>query len=391
MRIAVLGGMGIQGRAALVDLAASPPVESIICADADLSGFESKTGFFNSGKLTPVQIDASSSAELEAILRDGVDVAIDLLPRQFTETVCLAALTSHVGVVNTNYAYSIAHLDPQAKTAGVTIMPECGLDPGIDLILYSHTIRQFDEIHVINSYCGGFPEKAACDNPLNYKVSWTWEGVLNSTRRDARAIKDGRVVTISGDKQHENEWIHSIHFPGLGQLEAIPNGNAVYFTDLLGVTETISETGRYSLRWPGWSAFWHPLKQLGFLSDKPVKGLPCDVSPYQFLDKLMGPKLQYEKDEKDLVAMVNVFEGLCAGKHIRRTSRMLIERDLNTGLMAMNKGVGFPASIVAQMIAGGEITATGVLTPVKHVPCRTFLDRLAERGIVIEEEEEILG
>ncbi|MDX2499449.1 MAG: saccharopine dehydrogenase C-terminal domain-containing protein [Deltaproteobacteria bacterium] len=391
MRIAVLGGMGIQGRAALADLAASPPVESIICADADLSGFESKTGFFNSGKLTPVQIDASSSAELEAILRDGVDVAIDLLPRQFTETVCLAAIASGVGVVNTNYAYSIVHLDREAKAAGVSIMPECGLDPGIDLILYSHTIRQFEEIHVINSYCGGFPEKAACDNPLNYKVSWTWEGVLSSTCRDARAIKDGRVVTISGDKQHESEWIHSIDFPGLGRLEAIPNGDAVHFTDLLGVTETIRETGRYSLRWPGWSAFWHPLKQLGFLSDKPVKGLPCDVSPYQFLDKLMGPKLQYEKDEKDLVAMVNVFEGLCAGKHIRRTSRMLIERDLNTGLMAMNKGVGFPASIVAQMIAGGEITATGVLSPVKHVPGRTFLDRLAKRGIVIEEEEEILG
>ncbi len=390
MRIAVLGGMGFQGRAALADLAASPPVESIICADADLTGFESKTGFFDTAKVTPVQLDASSSAELEAIFRDGVDVVIDLLPRQLTETVCLAAIASGVGVVNTNYAYSIAHLDPQAKAAGVTIMPECGLDPGIDLILYSLTIRQFEEIHVINSYCGGFPEKAACDNPLNYKVAWTWEGVLSSTRRDARAIKDGRVVTISGDKQHDSEWIHSIDFPGLGRLEAIPNGNAVYFTDLLGVTETIRETGRYSLRWPGWSAFWRPLKQLGFLSDKPVEGLPCDVSPYQFLDKLMGPELQYKKDEKDLVALVNVFEGLSAGKHIRRTSRMLIERDLNTGLMAMSKGVGLPASIVAQMIGGGEITATGVLTPVKHVPGRTFMDRLAERGIVVEEEEEVL-
>lgn len=391
MQIAVLGGMGIQGRAAVADLAASPPVEKIICADADLSGFDSLSGFIDTGIVTPVQLDATSSTELQAVLADGIDIVIDLLPRQFMEAVCLAAIASGVGVVNTNYVHAIAHLAPQAKAAGVSIMPECGLDPGIDLILYSHTARQFEEIYVINSYCGGFPEKSACDNPLNYKVSWTWEGVLSASRREARAIKDGRVVTISGDKQHESEWIHSIHFPGLGGLEAIPNGDAVYFTDLLGVTETIRETGRYSLRWPGWSAFWRPLKQLGFLSDKPVKGLPCDVSPYQFLDKLMGPKLQYKKDEKDLVAMVNVFEGLSAEKHIRRTSRMLIERDLNTGLMAMSKGVGFPASIVAQMIAGGEITATGVLTPVKHVPARTFMDRLAERGIVVEEEEEIIG
>ncbi len=74
-------------------------------------------------------------------------------------------------------------------------------------------------------------------------------------------------------------------FPGLGTLEAIPNGDAVFFTNALGVTATIRETGRYSLRWPGWSAFWHPLKQLGFLSEAPVAGLPCTVSPYQMIAK----------------------------------------------------------------------------------------------------------
>jgi saccharopine dehydrogenase-like NADP-dependent oxidoreductase len=58
--------------------------------------------------------------------------------------------------------------------------------------------------------------------------------------------------------------------------------------------------------------------------------------------------------------------------------------------MAMSMGVGFTASIVAQMIACGEITATGVLTPALHVPGRLFMDRMAERGIVVEEEEEII-
>ena len=390
MKVVVLGGMGIQGRAALADLASSPSVAAIICADLDLTGFAAKTGFFDTAKVTPVKLDASSKIELGAILREGADVIIDLLPRQFTDSVCRAAIEAGVGVVNTNYGYPIAGLDLQAKKAGVSIMPECGLDPGIDLIIYGRAVRRFDEIHVINSYCGGFPEKSACDNPLNYKVSWTWEGVLSSTCRDSRCIKNGRTVSIPRDKQHESDQIHAIDYPGLGRLEAIPNGDAVFFTDLLGITNTIRETGRYSLRWPGWSAFWHPLKQLGFLSDEPVPGLPCDVSPYQFLNRLLGPKLQYREDEKDLVVMVNVFEGLCEGKQTRRTVRMLIERDLNTGLMAMSKGVGFTASIVAQMIAGREITATGVLTPTLHVPCRRFMDRMAERGILIEEEEEIL-
>lgn len=82
--------------------------------------------------------------------------------------------------------------------------------------------------------------------------------MLESTRRDARVIRDGRLVEIPADRQHDPAQIHEIDFPGLGRLEAIPNGDGVHFTDLLGVTETIRETGRYSLRWPGWSTFWNP-------------------------------------------------------------------------------------------------------------------------------------
>jgi len=104
----------------------------------------------------------------------------------------------------------------------------------------------------------------------------------------------------------------------------------------------------------------------------------------------MGPQLQYRDDEKDLAVIVNIFEGISKGKKMRLTSRLLIERDLDTGLMAMSKGVGFPASIAAQMIAAGEIAEKGVLSPVIHMPHETFFDRLAERGIVVEEEVEAL-
>ena len=390
MRILVLGGCGIQGRTAVYDLVRSKGVKEIICADARLDALDLIKHFSDMSKVQPVLLNAADLDNLVGLF-SRVDVAIDLLPRQFTPKVCQAAIETGVGVVNTNYAGSISDLDAQAKKAGVSIMPECGLDPGIDLIIYGEAGRRFDELHVIKSYCGGFPEKAACDNPINYKVSWTWEGVLSSTNRDSRAIKDGQLVVIPGASQHDSKYIHFVDFPGLGQLEAIPNGDAVFYTDLLGVTKTIKETGRYSLRWPGWSSFWHPLKQLGFLSEKYVPDLPCEISPHQFLDKLMGPQLQYKKNEKDLVAMLNIFEGIVEGKKLRLTWRLLIERDLNTGLMAMSKGVGFPASIVAQMIAGGEITEKGILAPAVNVPYQPFMDRLAERGIIIEEEKEVLA
>jgi saccharopine dehydrogenase-like NADP-dependent oxidoreductase len=386
----VLGGCGIQGRTAISDLARSTDVKEVICADATLDALDRIKDFPGMSKVQPEVLNAADPDNL-ADLFSRADVAIDLLPRQYTLQVCLAAIQTGVGVVNTNYAGSISNLADQARKAGVAIMPECGLDPGIDLIFYGEAARRFDELHVIKSYCGGFPEKSACDNPINYKVSWIWEGVLSSTNRDSRAIIDGRVVDIPGAAQHDSQYIHSIDFPGLGQLEAIPNGDAVFYTDLLGVTATIKDTGRYSLRWPGWSAFWHPLKQLGFLDDKPVAGLPGDVSPIQFLDKLMGPRLQYRDNEKDLVAMLNIFEGLLDGKEQRLTSRLLIERDLQTGLMAMSKGVGYTASIVAQMIAGGEITDKGILAPARHIPYQLFIDRLAERGILVEEEQVVIN
>jgi saccharopine dehydrogenase-like NADP-dependent oxidoreductase len=385
----VLGGCGIQGRTAVYDLAGSANVEEIICADARLADFDRIKNFSGMSKVQPVVLDAADPENLVKLF-NRADAVVDLLPRQFTPQVCQAAIKTGVGVVNSNYGAAILDLAEQARRAGVAIMPECGLDPGIDLIIYGEARRRFDELQVIKSYCGGFPEKSACDNPINYKISWIWEGVLSSTRRDSRSIKDGRKVEIPAASQHDPQFIHHIDFPGLGQLEAIPNGDAVKYTDLLGVTATIKETGRYSLRWPGWSAFWHPLKQLGFLEDTPVAGLPCEVSPIQFLDKMMGPRLQYRDNEKDLVVMLNIFEGLAGGRRIRLTLRMLIERDLETGLMAMSKGVGYTASIVAQMIARNEISAKGLLSPAIHIPYAPFMEQLAKRGIVVDEEEEVM-
>ncbi len=384
MKILVLGGCGIQGRAALHYLAGNPSVTRIICADADLGALKDLSRFIPLDRIDPHQIDVTDNARLRALFEQA-DAAIDLLPRQFMIPICQMAIDTHTSMVNTNYAYSVAALDAPAKQANVTIMAECGLDPGIDLIIYAHAKQRFDQLHAIQSYCGGLPEAAACDNPLNYKVSWTWEGVLSATMRDSVIIRQGKRVDIAAANQHDPASIHAIEFPGLGKLEAIPNGDAAFFTDLLGVTPTIRETGRYSLRWPGWSAFWRPLKQLGFLSTQPVAGLDSAVSPFQMLDKLIGPQIQYADDEKDLVAMVNVFEGAINGQRHRLTIRMLLARDLKTGLMAMSQSVGYPAAIAATMLAAGQISATGVCSPALHMPVEPFLQRLAECGIQFEE------
>ncbi len=387
MKILVLGGCGIQGRTALYDLASDDEVKKIICADARFDQLSKIAGFTKMEKITKAKMDAKNPSELLDLFQK-VDVVINLLPREFDTVVNEAALSAKVSVVDTNYMYHPEVLDKKAKDAGIAIMPECGLDPGIDLVIYGDAKKRFDSLFTIKSYCGGFPEKKACTNPLNYKISWIWRGVLNSTMRDSRIIRDGKIIIIPALNQHDIEHVHAVEFPGLGQLEAIPNGDAVYFTDSMGITGQIVHTGRYSLRWPGWSAFWRPLKALGFLGQEPVEGIPGKVTPLDFMDKFLGQQLVYKDDEKDMVAMINVFEGVKDKIPMRFTSSMLIERDLDTGIMAMSKGVGYTACIVAKMIAKGEITEKGVLSPIKHIPVRPFMDNLKKRGILIRETME---
>jgi saccharopine dehydrogenase-like NADP-dependent oxidoreductase len=390
LKIAVLGGFGFQGRAALSDLARSPSVETVVCADVDLGARPSIARIAGAEKIVPVTLDAASIGAIRAILDQDVDAVIDLLPFPLMPNAFEAAIKSGVPLVSTNYGGVIRHLHEAAMTAGVALMPECGLDPGIDLIIYGHGLRQFDQLQVLNSYCGGFPEKKACTNPLSYKISWNWDMVLRAQKRPSVFIQNGQRREISAAEQHVNDMIHRIDFPGLGELEAVPNGDGVFYTDLLGVTQTMRETGRYALRWPGWCAFWAPLKQFGFLSDDPLPGLDGKITPHRFLDRLMAPQMQYQAGEKDLAAMVNVFEGIANGRRKRLTARLLIERDLETGLYAMSIGVGYTASIVAQMLASGQIARPGVLNPVVDVPYSAFMAELSKRGIDVTESVDFL-
>lgn len=384
MNVLVLGGCGIQGKGALYDLSHNPSIDRIICADLDPEHIYS-VNYIQHDRIIPVHLNAQDKPAMVSLMKQGVDVVIDLLPSHFVRTVAEAAIEAGVSVINTNYCYDILDMHEAARLRGIAIMPECGLDPGIDLVIYGYGISQFDELHTLNSYCGGIPEKKACTNPLNYKISWNWDMVLKTQKRSASLIKDHRQIDIPAEDQHDNPFIHEIEFPGLGRLEAFPNGDAAHFSDLLGVRRTIRETGRYTLRWPGWCDFWKPLKKLGFLSDDPVPGLAGDITPHQFLTRMLEPKLQYQDDEKDLAVMQNIFTGIKNGKKKTIIFNVLIERDLNTGLMGMAIGVSYPACIVAEMIATGVIPEKGVLSPIHHIPSGPFLSQLQNRGIVIEE------
>ncbi|MGA9263045.1 MAG: saccharopine dehydrogenase C-terminal domain-containing protein, partial [Desulfobacterales bacterium] len=210
MKIVVLGGMGMQGKAALVDLVNIDPVDDIICADADLKGWKQLEGFLDTSRIRPVQVDGSSPKAIASLLAQDVDVAIDLLPLPFMVNAFEAALEVGVPLVSTNYGKPIRRLHQAAAAAGVALMPECGLDPGIDLIICGHAVRQFDRLELIDSYCGGLPERKACDNPINYKISWNWDGVLRSQKRDSVFIENGCRLEVPAADQHTSRMLHQV-------------------------------------------------------------------------------------------------------------------------------------------------------------------------------------
>ncbi|CAN7471956.1 saccharopine dehydrogenase family protein [Mesorhizobium amorphae] len=382
MRIAVLGGLGLQGRAAIADLVASVGVEEVVCVDTASDGSARLEGLTDLSRVRFVVPEGAIGPALVEVLAD-VGAVIDLLPQPLMREAVLAAIATRTPLVTTNYGKAIADLAPAAEKAGVSIMTECGLDPGIDLVLYARAARQFDTIASIDSYCGGIPEPKAMAKPLCYKVSWNFDMVLVSQNRDSVMIEDGERVAVPAGRQHDNRFIHEIEVAGLGRLEAFPNGDALHYVEMLAAARGLQRSGRYTLRWPGWSAFWAPLKELGFLSEDKLPG--TSASPREFLGRLLGPQLQYGADEKDLCVMRNVFSGIEGGRRKTVTSELIIERDLQSGLFGMSLGVGYPASIVAQMLARGEIATPGLLNPLLHVPDGRFFDELARRGIRVTE------
>ncbi|MER8964686.1 saccharopine dehydrogenase family protein [Mesorhizobium sp. M0808] len=382
MKIAVLGGLGLQGRAAIADLVASDGVEQVVCLDTATDGAARLGGLTDLARVRFVVPEGAIGPALAYVMKD-VDAVIDLLPQPLMREAVQAAIATRTPLVTTNYGKAIADLAPEAEKAGVSIVTECGLDPGIDLVLYARAAGQFDTITAIDSYCGGIPEPKAVVEPLRYKVSWNFDMVLVSQNRDSVLVEDGKRVDVPAARQHDNRFIHEIEVAGLGRLEAFPNGDAPHYAGMLAAAKELQRSGRYSLRWPGWSAFWAPLKQLGFLSEDKVPG--TGVSPREFLGRLLGPQLQYGADEKDLCVMRNVFVGSEGGRRKTVTSELVIERDLASGLFGMSLGVGYPASIVAQMLARREIATPGLLNPLLHVPDGRFLDELARRAINVAE------
>jgi len=383
MNILVLG-VGLQGRAAVTDLANSPEVEGVIAADGDGEGLARFLDGLGSEKVRGVTVDAADEAHVGDLMAES-DAVIHLLPPGFREEMARLAVAHGCHFVDASYALPVYRaLHEPAVAAGVAILPAFGLDPGIDLVLMGEAARELDAVRRFVSYGAGIPEPAAADNALRYKISWSFAGVLRSYHRPATLVQGGRAVTVPAGEIFAPAHGHTVDVSGLGELEAFPNGDVRPFLERLGIEEEVQEAGRYTLRWPGHSAFWYRLARLGFLGEEVVTVGGQEVVPQGFLRELLVPQLQYGPHERDVAYVAVEAEGIREGQLHRVFCQVLDFRDLETGLLAMQRTVGFTASIGAQMLVRGEIPGRGLLSPLMDVPAEPFFAALRQRGIRIE-------
>ncbi|RPJ73557.1 MAG: hypothetical protein EHM15_06810 [Desulfobacteraceae bacterium] len=387
---ALVLGLGLQGKAVVHDLEESAIVSRIVAADIELEKAKSYIAQKGYRKVEVVALNAAQPDLLDQLVAEvNPQVIVCMLPPDFQPGIAGAAIAAGVPYVSSSYPGALPELDGPAREKGVPLLPEMGMDPGIDLILGKLAVDELDVVHGLRSYGAGLPEPAcAGDNPIHYKITWTFEGVLKAYMRPARFLKDGKEAAIPGGQIFRPENGHVLEVPGVGTLDAYYNGDALHYIELFGLGPELREMGRFAMRWPGHNRFWDVMAALGFLDATPQRVGRAELSPRRFVVEHLTPRLQFREEERDMVVIRIEAWGLKNGRKLKVVYELIDYRDLATGLFAMNRTVGFTASIGAQLILAGKIRKPGLLNPVRDVPHREVLAELEKRGMRITRRSE---
>lgn len=387
---------------------------------------------------------------LDKLIEDST-LVISLLPYTLHPTVAERCIKYKINMVTASYlSQGMMELHQAATNAGITIVNEVGLDPGIDHLL---AMECFDEIKLNGgkiisfvSFCGGLPAPECSDNPLRYKFSWNPRGVLLNTLGAAKYIENGKVIDIpAGGALMDN--IHEIDFlPGFN-LEGYPNRDSTIYQDTYGIqsAETIL---RGSLRYKGYSSIVKGLYALGLLSENPhpslhpkgpeitwkqflcsllgqqdqvmltpnLKNLIYDVvgksefkveaiermglleeeelvkcsTPLDTLTHFLANKLAFQPGERDVIILRhNIGIQWPDNKTETRHIDFVVYGD-EGGYSAMAKTVGYPAAIAAKMVLENEIQTKGMVVPMSPEIYKPMLMRLKQEGLHASEQTEKL-
>jgi len=251
-------------------------------------------------------LNVNDTATLRNLISDA-DLTISMVPYAHHVTVAGLCIELKKHMVTTSYvSEAMKKLNQKAKGAGVLILNEMGLDPGIDHMSAMKIIHQVQgkggRISSFYSYCGGLPAPEANTNPWGYKFSWSPRGVVLAGKNPGRYLKDKKEVRIASEDLFAHFWPMDIE--GLPPLEAYPNRDSVPYIQLYGISDADSMY-RGTLRYPGWCQTMKKIVELGFLdeTEQNVKGLSYANFFRKLIKKEKGDDLR-----KDVANYVKIDE-----------------------------------------------------------------------------------
>lgn len=380
MKILVLGA-GRMGHGAVYDLAHnSPEVQAITVADSDAGKSAAVAAAVGSPKVVSAALDVSDYEATTALMKEH-DAAISCVNYWYNVSLTRAAIEAGCSLCDlggNNYVVDEQlGLDNEAREAGISVIPDCGLAPGMVSILAVHGAQRFDRIDRINIRVGGLPQNPK--PPLDYQLVFSVEGLINEYVEVARVIRDGEIREVESMTELE-----SLSFEGFPPLEAFQTsgGTSTLPDSFLG---KVRELDYKTIRYAGHCDKFKTMIDLGLCSSEEIVADFVKVKPRKVFGELLQRHLP--ADEPDYVLVRLGFSGIKDGK-ARELRYDIVDRyDESTGLSAMMRTTAFPASIVAQMMAGGDVLTRGAAPQERAIDPDRFVAELERRNIRIVSSE----
>ena len=382
MKMLVLGA-GLQGSACAYDLLQNPEVTQVRLADLHFDHLPAFLKPLAGPRLIPTPLDVRDRDAVLALMRES-DAVMSAIPYYFNFQ--LAELAVEAGTHfcdlggNTEIVFQQKKLAAAAAAKGVTVVPDCGVAPGMVNILAEYGIQQLDSAESVQIFVGGLPQHP--EPPLNYKIVYSLEGVLDYYTTLSWVIRNGKREQMTALSELE-----TVSFPGpVGDLEAFHTAGGLS-TMAFRYEGKIPSMEYKTLRYPGHAAIMKTIRELGLLDLEAVDVKGTKVVPRDLFVATVGPKLTMP-DSHDLLALRVIVVGTKDGKPARRRFDLVDLYDEIHGVSAMMRTTGYSLSITGQMQVRGQVTPPGVWTPDECMPAEAYIAELRARGIDIKETSE---
>jgi lysine 6-dehydrogenase len=379
MRMLVLGA-GLQGSACAYDLLQNEEVTEVRLADLNIKHLPEFLAPYSGKRLIPTPLDVRDREAVVALMRE-CDAAMSAIPYYFNLDLARDAAEAGVHFCdlggNTDIVFEQKKLDETARAKGITIIPDCGLAPGMVNILAQRGIDQLDTVDAVRIFVGGLPQNP--EPPLNYQIVYSLEGVLDYYTTLSWVVRDGKREQVKALSE-----IEPVKFDApVGELEAFHTAGGLS-TMAFRYEGKIPTMEYKTLRYPGHAKIMEAIRELGLLELEPIDVKGVRVAPRDVAVAAMGPRLT-KPAGKDLVALRVLVSGTKSGKPKTIDFELVDKYDEKHGISAMMRTTGYSLSITGQMQARGEVKPAGVHTPDECIPAEKYITELKKRGVEIRE------